>query len=347
MSYLETKLIPEKGKIFKFWRRFVDDIFCILNKRQVEEALKILNSRSDSIKFTVEIEKNGQLPFLDLLVSRNGKKLSFEIFRKPTHVDSYIHFNSYNPTNHKYAVFNSLVNRMVKIPMSTENRRKEKKKIIEIGEQNGFERRKIAEIIKKIEYRNKIKEVTTLQRVEKEAENWAHMTYHPKLNRKFQKVFKKHGLKIASVNRCNLKTAFHGKLKDNSATSEISGIYKIECANCDKIYIGQTRRRIKTRFREHCRHIKNGDTAKSAVARHVIEVHHQIKPEVKLITSVKNRHVNIAENINIHKNRHRVMNEDLEGLRNIFLKSLDTGQRWNERPEPTATTENTADNQCH
>jgi len=38
-----------------------------------------------------------------------------------------------------------------------------------------------------------------------------------------------------------------------------SGIYRLQCNTCSKVYIGQSGRAIITRFKEHLRYIKNND----------------------------------------------------------------------------------------
>ena len=47
------------------WQRYVDDTFCILKKGAVEELMSHLNSLRSTIQFTVEVERDGSLPFLD------------------------------------------------------------------------------------------------------------------------------------------------------------------------------------------------------------------------------------------------------------------------------------------
>ena len=48
------------------------------------------------IEFTIEEERENQLPFLDVLVSREGNHLRMAVYRKPTHTDRYINFNSHH-----------------------------------------------------------------------------------------------------------------------------------------------------------------------------------------------------------------------------------------------------------
>ena len=60
-----------------------------------------LNGLEDfnNIKFTYEVEQDGQLPFLDLLLNgtENGD-LKLQIYRKPTYTDQYLNFSSHHPT---------------------------------------------------------------------------------------------------------------------------------------------------------------------------------------------------------------------------------------------------------
>ena len=51
----------------------------------------------NSKKFTMETEEDGALPFLDVLVKRDGNKMKTTVYRKPTHTDWYLHFQSHHP----------------------------------------------------------------------------------------------------------------------------------------------------------------------------------------------------------------------------------------------------------
>ncbi len=38
-----------------------------------------------------------------------------------------------------------------------------------------------------------------------------------------------------------------------------SGVYKVQCGNCDHFYIGQTQRSFKIRFNEHLKYNSNSN----------------------------------------------------------------------------------------
>jgi len=51
-------------------------------------------------------------------------------------------------------------------------------------------------------------------------------------------------------------------------------IYKINCKDCNASYVGQTKRRLKTRIKEHCNNIKLDDSKHSVVTQHIIDYNH-------------------------------------------------------------------------
>ena len=52
-----------------FYRRYIDDVFCVFeNGDQAKHFLNYLNTRHRNIRFTMEIEQQGVLPFLDVSI---------------------------------------------------------------------------------------------------------------------------------------------------------------------------------------------------------------------------------------------------------------------------------------
>ena len=49
-----------------------------------------------SIQFTMEEEQDQQIAFLDVLVKREGNKLSTAVYRKKTHTERYLNFRSHH-----------------------------------------------------------------------------------------------------------------------------------------------------------------------------------------------------------------------------------------------------------
>ena len=78
----------------------------------MEPLLRHLNEVHPTIKFTMELEKDGSLPFLDTSqTQREDRTLNATVFRKQIHTDRYLHFNSHHPASAKRAAVRSLFDR--------------------------------------------------------------------------------------------------------------------------------------------------------------------------------------------------------------------------------------------
>jgi len=72
MEHFKTKAIDSSPLKPRLWKRFVNYTYIIWphGKEKLDIFLNHLNSQSDSLQFTMEMEENGSLPFLDILVKR-------------------------------------------------------------------------------------------------------------------------------------------------------------------------------------------------------------------------------------------------------------------------------------
>ena len=75
----------------RFWKRYVDDTLTVLPANTVERFFTHLNSIKSHIQFTVEVESDGKLPFLDVLLMHDlDGSISTSVYRKPTATDKYL-----------------------------------------------------------------------------------------------------------------------------------------------------------------------------------------------------------------------------------------------------------------
>ena len=95
----------------KIWLRFKDDTYAIMQSTQIQPFFKHLNEQVPSIRFTKELEQSGSISFLDVKVTRNRTGMVTSIYRKPTHTDQYINFQSHHPLSQKIAIAHNLYNR--------------------------------------------------------------------------------------------------------------------------------------------------------------------------------------------------------------------------------------------
>lgn len=307
----------------KNWCRYVDDVFATIKESEVENTLRILNSRYESINFTFEKENNKSITFLDLKLERIENRIDFSVYRKPTSTDRYITEDSFCSFQHKTAAFHSMAHRLCKLPLSIKNFQSELEYMKNLAEINGFNKSLIEKIVKKHSKQIKMNNLSTLHAQNKTLQSKnvqrVSFTYTPTITNRLMSSFERENMSIVYNNNNKLKCLL-GSTKDKTPIEEKSGIYEISCSTCDAKYIGQTKRNIGTRFKEHLNCIKNRQIYKSSVAAHVFkpcdndEPPHKVKEEfgdsVRLVKNVLfERKLDAYESLFIYKN-HNTMNAD-------------------------------------
>ena len=111
MGYHENKwLNPEESSTVLFYKRYVDEIFCFFKREtDAERFLTFLNGQHPKIKFTIEKEKNNQLPFLDILNDSSSNKLVTSVYGKPTYTGLLTNYNSFTSPNYKKGLIKTLI----------------------------------------------------------------------------------------------------------------------------------------------------------------------------------------------------------------------------------------------
>ena len=111
--YIEELALESAPSRPRFRKRYVDDTCCIMRSGEVEHLLHHLNDVHPTIKLTMELEKDGMPPFLNTKLTRmEGGALDITVYRKQTHTDRYLHFNSNHPVSAKRAAVRSLFDRI-------------------------------------------------------------------------------------------------------------------------------------------------------------------------------------------------------------------------------------------
>ena len=133
----------------------MDDTHTKLKKACSEAFKKHLNSVDDDIKWTTEMvitppvtgEEDGDigskreraLAFLDTLsVINDDGSVKTKVFRKETHTDQNLNFQSNHPLEHKTGVVRTLVNRTESIVSNKQEMKEEKHHITKALRLNGY-----------------------------------------------------------------------------------------------------------------------------------------------------------------------------------------------------------------
>ncbi|GAB0090966.1 hypothetical protein DMENIID0001_057530 [Sergentomyia squamirostris] len=81
--------------------KYVDDLFCMIPAGSVDTMLQAFNGFHDRIQFTVEVERDGGIPYLDTYISRNGRNLESRWYKKPSVSDRMLSSTLSTPCNKK------------------------------------------------------------------------------------------------------------------------------------------------------------------------------------------------------------------------------------------------------
>ena len=127
MESFEEQAITTSSYEPRIWKRYVDDTFTILDRENVDDFLQHLNNQQPSIRFTMETEKDNKLAFLDTAVLRESDgRLTTSVYRKPTHADQYLAYDSHHPQSVKRGIVKCLyehAKRLVTNPPSSPKRK--------------------------------------------------------------------------------------------------------------------------------------------------------------------------------------------------------------------------------
>lgn len=304
MDFLENNyILTDTNKEIKFWARYVDDCFAILETDEggSEFLLDKINHIHPKIKFTLEIENDSKLNFLDLTLSRNNNnKIDFSIFRKPTQTDHAIPSSSNHAPAHKMAAFRCYVHRLFNIPMSDSSFIQEANTIKQIAHNNGYDPEIVDTMIRKYKEKTIMTEAYNAPKpLSDSVFVIPFLSSH--LTRSISRNVKQHlpEARIVYKNNLSLKSILVNS-KDRLETLNKSGIYRLNCDDCEASYVGRTFRSLQIRLSEHLKR----DT--SAFGKHLSETGHNFDPGngakiLHNITSRNHNRLDFMEDIEIER----------------------------------------------
>ena len=118
MSSLEEKLELE-GKLLPYSRRFVDDTLMVMpDIPTAEDFLNTLNHTNPAVSFTMEIEKDGMLPFLGIQLLNRAPQLETKVYVKPTNTGLLLHYQSHVDDRYKQSLLTTMLDRAYRLSSS-------------------------------------------------------------------------------------------------------------------------------------------------------------------------------------------------------------------------------------
>ena len=144
MGYVEAKALSTfPGVSPRWWKRYVDDSNYCIKSNDLENFHRHLNSINQHIQFTIErVDLEDGKPTISFLdtssaILPNGN-IEVQVFRKATHTNKYLAYESHHSAQHKRSVINTLMHRANTIPSNHTLKMDEMKRVQESLQINGY-----------------------------------------------------------------------------------------------------------------------------------------------------------------------------------------------------------------
>ena len=302
MEKLETTVLSSLSIDIPFFKRYVDDCILAVPKNKEQETIDAFNNFNPRLQFTMEVNNNNQINFLDMTLIQTNNKIYTKWYSKPTSSQRYLNYNSVQPKSHKLSVIKGLADRALKLT-STKYHREAIQKITNILHKNNYPKDLVE---KTINSRKRLLNITTntdrAVTTSQQTTKYIALPYVNKLSEKIQHIMNPYSIKIGHSSKNNLASLYTRLKAPTPLLKQSHCVYEIPCT-CDRFYIGQTEQLLEERLKGH-KYAKNV----TALKKHQDDTGHKFNfKDVKILrkeTNYKAR--SVLEVIEIMKNKKAV-----------------------------------------
>jgi hypothetical protein len=248
MEHFESKALSSFHTPVKLWVRYMDDTMAVLKTDSIDDFTTHINSQHPSIKFTIEKETEGRIAMLDTQIMRQPDgTLQFTVYRKPTHTDQYLQFDSHQPLEHKLSVVRTLTHRANSICSTESAREKEMKHLKEVLSISGYE--------KWVWNTPSTKKKTPTSQATEGTKKKGHITmpYASGTTEALARKIRQAGVSVHIKGSNSIRSKLVAPKDKTEKLNQSGVVYNIQCQDCDSNYVGETERALKMRMKEHRR----------------------------------------------------------------------------------------------
>ena len=269
MECVENKILKNyTGITPRLWLRYVDDTFVIIKKEEKDQFFTHINSVDPNIKFTQEEISNNKLAFLDAQVNiKQDRTLSCTVYRKPTHTDQYLQFESHHPLIHKLGVIRTLFHRANTTVTEEHEIKKEKDHITSALHKCGYPSWAFKKALNK-------DDTQPTNNANQQTSKGTQVTipYVAGLSERIKKAMKTHGIRTSFKPHSKLYNQLVHVKDKTPKERKTNIIYGVKCQknhDCREAYVGETKQSLKARMYQHRRPSTAGEAFDSAVFSHL------------------------------------------------------------------------------
>ena len=259
-GWLSNKDDSIKGNA-QLFARYMDDIIREIKRAEIEKKLEEINNLHENLKFTIEREEKGTLPFLDMLIIHEKNKLSSTWYNKPTDTGLIMNLHALAPKRYKRSVVSGFVYRIHRACSSWRYFHESLGKAKRVLEHNQYPPNLYEPIIKETLESIIRKEHHSMERLDHSKESERKFTkipiivqYRGKCTEDYARALHKVEAPCTIVMTLRKLKTVLPSLKPSVEKMFKSGVvYKLTCPRCNACYVGQTSRHLQSRFKEHKR----------------------------------------------------------------------------------------------
>ena len=328
MCSFENKWLRDCPNDFKpvFYRRYIDDIFVLFSPPDHADKLReYLSSKHPNIKFSIEKEEDGCLPFLDVNIFRENDKFTTNVYRKKTISGVYTNFKSFITKTYKIGLIKSLLFRCFSLCSDFIKFHHEIDKLKSILYRNSYPRDLVDKCIK--EFLDKILAPKPAVSTVPKKNLVIGLPYLGKLSLQIRTRINR--IMKNKLPYCNIRFVFQTMSKISNFFTfkdkipsflRSSVVYKFECGSCNATYYDKTNRHFKVRMCEHLgisvltmKRVKGDDD--SAIKEHLLFCNHTSEFEDFSILASNNNDfkVTLIESLLINRD-HPPLNKNKQSL---------------------------------
>ncbi len=135
---LEKKFADDHKEI-KFYYRFMDDIFLVAEDSLDSNMIQNwFNNCHPKIKFSIEMEEENKINYLDVLIFRKQTTFETTLFRKKVHPLLFQRFNSFLAPKYKRNLISCMVNRLKRICSTDAHYTEQKLLLVDMFIKSGY-----------------------------------------------------------------------------------------------------------------------------------------------------------------------------------------------------------------
>lgn len=316
-----------------FWSIYVDDNMTCIPPDKANIVLDTLNSFHPRVQFTMELETEGLINFLDMTLIKRGSTISSKWYHKAISSNRMLNYYSAHARHTTLNTAKAFVERAIRLT-SRRYHHEIMEKARYILAKNNFPAKLISNIIGQTMASNVSRDhsmhlnrtfsianstiqspstanLTLNETQNMRANNFAALSYVPVASEVISKQLRYFvpDVKLASK-PVNKNQRFFTNTKSRLKKEDKNGcIYQIPCGDCNMVYIGETKQKLGIRLSQHKNDVRAKKDATALAAHARVEEHIFKFDECRILARERNKtRLQIQEVNHIICNDHRTCN---------------------------------------